>query len=64
MDTLNQLKDIEGKALDLNRQINLEGKVYAAELADRRAKNLTGDAARQHYNEWMAAHNMQHLMTE
>jgi hypothetical protein len=59
---LSQLKDIEGKALELDRQINEEGRVYAAELADRKRKHLTGEAGRQHYNEWMAAHNMEHLM--
>lgn len=62
--TLSQLKDIENKALNLNNQINDEGKVYAAELADRKAKGLAGDAAIKHYNEWMKAHGMEHLVVK
>lgn len=61
---LSQLKDIENKARNLNNQINDEGKVYAAELADRKAKGLTGDAAIKHYNDWMSAHHMEHLMVK
>lgn len=62
MTTLEHLKDIENQARNLNRQINDEGRVYAEELADRKRKNLTGEAGRKHYNEWMAAHGMEHLM--
>lgn len=62
--TLSQLKDIENKARNLNNQIYDEGKVYAAELADRKAKGLTGEAAVKHYNDWMAAHNMEHLIVK
>lgn len=62
--TLSQLKDIENKALNLNNQINDEGKVYAAELADRKAKGLTGEAGRKHYNDWMIAHGMEYLLVK
>ena len=57
-----ELKEIERRSLELNKQINEEGRVYAAELRDRKAKNLTGDAAIQHYNEWMKRFGMEHLM--
>ena len=60
--TLSALKDIERQALDLNERINHEGRVYAAELRDRKAKHLTGEDGRKHYNDWMAAHGMEHLM--
>lgn len=62
--TLVQLEEIESKARSLNHQINDEGRVYAAELADRKAKGLTGEAAVKHYNDWMAAHHMEHLMVK
>ena len=38
-----------------------EESVYAAELDDRLAKGITGDAAVQHYNEWMDKAGMSHL---
>ena len=59
---LSELKEIERKSLELNKQINEEGRVYAAELRARQAKNLTGDAAIEHYNEWMKRNGMEHLM--
>lgn len=59
---LSELKEIERKSLELNKQINEEGRVYAAELRDRQAKGLTGDAAILHYNEWMQRNGMEHLM--
>ena len=31
---------------------------------DRQAKHLEGEAAIKHYNEWMAASGMEHLMTK
>ena len=57
-----KLKEIERRSLELNKQINEEGRVYAAELRDRQAKGLTGDAAILHYNEWMQRNDMEHLM--
>lgn len=62
MKIISELKKIEQRSLELNKQINEEGRVYAAELRDRQAKNLTGDAAIQHYNEWMQRNGMEHLM--
>lgn len=62
--TLAQLKNIEKQALNLNQKINDEGKVYAAELADRKRLGLTGDAAIKHYNDWMKANGMEHLVVK
>ncbi|WP_223177179.1 hypothetical protein [Prevotella rectalis] len=44
--------------------INKEGQVYQAELEDRLAKGLTGDAAIGHYNEWMETAGMSYLKVE
>lgn len=60
--TLSQLKSIENQARSLNERINNEQRVYEAELKERRQLGLTGEAGRQHYNEWMSAHHMEHLM--
>jgi tryptophan synthase beta subunit len=38
--------------------------VMSEELRDRRAKGLEGEAAIEHYNAWMAASGMEHLMTK
>ena len=62
--TLAQLKSIEQKAHSLNQKINDEGRVYAEELADRKRLGLAGDAAIKHYNEWMKAHGMEHLVVK
>lgn len=61
--TLSQLKSIEKRALDLNRQINEDGRAFEAEQRDATRLGLTtGEARHRHYNEWMAAHHMEHLM--
>ena len=39
-------------------------KVWAAELKDRLAKGITGNAAVKHYNEWMIKAGMEHLITK
>lgn len=41
-----------------------EERVYAAELKDRLAKGITGDAAVKHYNEWMDKAGMSYLKTK
>lgn len=41
-----------------------EERVYAAELEDRLAKGITGDAAVKHYNEWMDKAGMSYLKTK
>lgn len=60
--TLNELANIVRRMNELNRTLNEEEKVCRAELADRRRLGLHGDAAIRHYNDWMLAHDMLHLM--
>lgn len=47
----------------INRDLHSESEVWDAELRDRQAKHLEGEAAIQHYNKWMKAAGMEHLMT-
>lgn len=48
----------------INRYLHREEQVMSEELRDRQAKHLEGEAAIKHYNEWMAASGMEHLMTK
>lgn len=48
----------------INRDLHREEQVMSEELRDRQAKHLEGEAAIKHYNEWMAASGMEHLMTK
>ena len=57
-----KLQDISDSLESLNRELTKEEKVWAEELAARKRKGLTGDAAVQHYNEWMVRHGMSHLI--
>ena len=59
---LKNLKDILKQLNDLNAQMNKEAKVFAAEQEERERRGLTGDAAVEHYNEWMKRHGMERLM--
>ena len=61
-EVLKELKGIAKKLEDLNVQMNYEAKVYAAEREERERLGLTGDAAIEHYNEWMKRHGMEHLI--
>lgn len=60
-DSLKKLQDISDSLDSLNRQMNEEEKIWAEELADRKRLGLEGDAAIEHYNEWMDQHGMGHL---
>ena len=60
-DILKQLQRISNQLDCIGRDIREEERVYAAELEDRLAKGITGDAAVQHYNEWMDKAGMSHL---
>ena len=60
-DTLKKLQDISDSLDSLNRELNVEERVWADELADRQRLGLEGDAAIIHYNEWMVQHGMGHL---
>ena len=61
-EVLKELKGIAKKLEDLNVQMNKEAKVFAAEREERERLGLTGDAAIEHYNEWMKRHGMERLM--
>ena len=61
-EVLKELKGIAKKLEDLNVQMNKEAKVFAAEREERERLGLTGDAAVEHYNEWMKRHGMERLM--
>ena len=63
----NMKKKLQQIASDLeriNRDLRREEQVMSEELRDRRAKGLEGEAAIEHYNAWMAASGMEHLMTK
>ena len=59
---MKKLEDIAEKLDTINTQIYDEERVWAEELAARKRKGLTGDAAIKHYNEWMDRHGMSHLI--
>ena len=61
---LSTLKQISDSMEDLGNSMRREEQVYKAELADRLAKGLQGDAAIGHYNEWMENAGMTHLMVK
>lgn len=63
-DILTQLQQISNQLDCIGRDMREEERVYAAELKDRLAKGITGDAAVQHYNEWMDKAGMSHLKTK
>lgn len=52
-DILTQLQRISNNLEQTGKDLREMEKVWAAELKDRLAKGITGDAAVQHYNEWM-----------
>lgn len=59
-----KLQRIASELESINRDLRREEQVMSAELRDRQAKHLEGDAAIEHYNEWMAAYGMNDLMVE
>lgn len=61
---LSRLKKISDGMKNLGNTMRREEQVYEAELADRLAKGLQGDAAIRHYNEWMQRYHMEHLMVK
>lgn len=61
MDTLKKLQSISDSLDSINRELNQEERVWAEELADRQRLGLEGNAAIEHYNEWMDQHGMGHL---
>ena len=63
-DILTQLQQISNQLDCIGRDMRDEERVYAAELKDRLAKGITGDAAVKHYNEWMDKAGMSYLKTK
>lgn len=61
---LSALRQISDGMEELGNTMRREEQVYKAELADRLAKGLQGDAAIGHYNEWMEKAGMTHLMVK
>ncbi|WP_315515318.1 hypothetical protein [Prevotella histicola] len=61
---LSALRQISDGMEELGNTMLREEQVYKAELADRLAKGLQGDAAIGHYNEWMEKAGMTHLMVK
>ena len=59
-----KLQQIASDLERINRDLRREEQVMSEERRDRRAKGLEGDAAIEHYNAWMAASVMEHLMTK
>lgn len=51
-----ELTDILHGMERIGEDMAQENTLYAAELADRKQKGLTGDAAVRHYNDWMDRH--------
>ena len=60
-DIITQLQRISGNLEQTGKDLREMEKVWAAELKDRLAKGITGDAAVQHYNEWVDKAGMSHL---
>ena len=60
-DIITQLQRISSNLEQTGKDLRDMEKVWAAELKDRLAKGITGDAAVQHYNEWMDKAGMSHL---
>ena len=63
-DILTQLEQISNQLDCIGRDMREEERVCAAELEDRLAKGITGDAAVKHYNEWMDKAGMSYLKTK
>lgn len=61
---LTELQQVAKNMDELGSTMHQEEQVYKAELADRLAKGLQGDAAIGHYNEWMEKAGMRHLMVK
>lgn len=59
-----KLQQIASDLERINRDLHREEQVMSEELRDRQAKHLEGEADIKHYNEWMAASGMEHLMTK
>lgn len=57
-----ELERIERRLFELNNEMRSEALICRQELEERLELGLTGDAAIQHYNDYMEKHEMYHLM--
>lgn len=57
-----ELNRIERRLLELGLEMRSEARICKQELEERLELGLTGDAAIQHYNDYMEKHEMYHLM--
>ena len=63
-DPLTELRRIERRMYEMERQRRYEHWVCAAEQADRLRKGLTGKEAIQHFNDWMTLSGLSYLTVE
>lgn len=61
---IEQVKDIARSLDKLSENMKAEARVYGEELAERQRLGLKGEAAVNHYNDYMRRHNMEHLCIE
>lgn len=59
--TLETLRRLEEATIRMGDTMARESKAYEMELQERHRLGLHGDAAVQHYNDWMDRYNMAHL---
>ena len=62
--TYNRMKKIEQDSALLSESVRREQSVLREEQEERRRMGLHGDAAVEHYNEWMHRYGMDHLMVK
>lgn len=62
--TYNRMKKIEQDSALLSESMRREQSVLREEQEERRRMGLHGDAAVEHYNEWMHRYGMDHLMVK
>lgn len=62
--TYNRMKKIEQDSALLSESVRREQSVLREEQEERRRMGLHGDAAVEHYNEWMHRYGMDHLMVQ
>ena len=58
---MNSLKTILEISEKLSSSMTRESQVWRAELEERQRLGLHGEAALEHYNEWMERYGMHHL---
>lgn len=59
-----RVEDCLNRLIKFNEELLAEEAITQAELVDRIAKGLKGEAAITHYNEWMEKAGMKHLCVQ